>query len=452
MSFQATNPFTQEKGRLHADITPEALADQLERTARAQAQWADTNVAERVAFMPKLAAAMRVRAEELARLATWEMGKHVRESRSEVEKCASACDYYAEHGERFLADMQETLKDGTQAAIGFRPLGTVFGVMPWNFPYWQAIRFAVPAVLAGNGGILKHADAVPGCARALEDLFTEAGFPQDLFRNVYLPHDRTEEILSHPAIAALTLTGSERAGASAGQLAAKYLKKQVLELGGSDPLVVLADADVEAAAKAAAGARMINTGQSCVAAKRFIVVREVYDRFADIFCQTLASYTFGDPMDDAVNYGPLVRASAAEGLQKQVDKSVELGATLRLSGGHAEAAFFKPVVLENVRPGMPAFDEEFFGPAATLLLAEDEADALRLANASPYGLGGSLWTRDMEKGRAFARRMQTGCVYLNAIMKSDPVLPFGGIKRSGHGRELSMFGLREFVNIQAIVG
>lgn len=452
MPFQATNPFTQEKGPLHADITPEALLDQLERTARAQARWADTSVAERVAFMPKLAAVLRSRAEELASLATWEMGKHVRESRSEVEKCASACDYYTEHGERFLADMPEMLKDGTQAAIGFRPLGTVFGVMPWNFPYWQAIRFAVPAVLAGNGGILKHADAVPGCAQALEDLFTEAGFPQDLFRNIYLPHDRTEEVLGHSAVAALTLTGSERAGASAGQLAAKYLKKQVLELGGSDPFVVLADADVEAAARAAAGARMINTGQSCVAAKRFIVVGEVYERFADIFCETLASYTFGDPMSDAINYGPLVRASAAEGLQKQVDKSLELGATLRLSGGHTQGAFFEPVVLENVRPGMPAFDEEFFGPAATLLRAKDEADALRLANASPYGLGGSLWTQNLDKGRAFARRMHTGCVYLNAIMKSDPALPFGGIKRSGHGRELSMFGLREFVNIQAIVG
>ena len=452
MPFQATNPFSGENGPLFAETSPKLLAALLEKSAEAQKSWARLDASDRASYLPKLAAAIRGRSEELARLATWEMGKHIREARAEVEKCAKACDYYAERGAGFLQHMVETSGDGTPAAIGFRPLGTVFAIMPWNFPYWQVIRFAVPALLAGNAGLLKHADSVPGCAQALEDLFTEAGYPAGLFTNIYLPHDRTEEVLSHPAVAALTLTGSERAGQSAGMLAAKYLKKQVLELGGSDPFIVLADADIEKAAKSAAQARMINTGQSCIAAKRFIIEEAVYGRFADAFCGHLSRMTFGDPMDEAVSYGPLVHTGAAEGLQAQVDQSVAAGASVRLAGGKGEGAFFNPVVLEDVRPGQPAYDEELFGPVAVLYKAKDAEDTVRIANNSPYGLGGSLWTGDIEKGRSLARQVETGTVYLNDVMKSDPNLPFGGVKRSGHGRELSMFGLREFVNVQAVVG
>jgi succinate-semialdehyde dehydrogenase/glutarate-semialdehyde dehydrogenase len=324
--------------------------------------------------------------------------------------------------------------------------------MPWNFPFWQVVRAAVPALLAGNGVLLKHASSVPGCAGALEAVFAEAGLPNGLFQNIYLPHALTEDVLRHPAVAALTLTGSERAGQEVGMLAAKYLKKSVLELGGSDAFVVLADADVAAAAKAAATSRLINNGQSCVAAKRFIVEAPVYEAFADAFCQHLAAARVGDPMDKSTQLGPLISQQAALHLQEQVDKSLALGATLRLKGGNTYGAFFNPTVLENVHPGQPAFDEEFFGPAASLFKVKDADEALAIANASPYGLGGAVWTADLDKGRAFARQMQTGGVYLNSIMKSDPALPFGGVKRSGHGRELSTFGLHEFVNVQTLVG
>jgi len=450
MPHQAVNPYTFEKGLLYPDSTIDELAAAIDQGRRAQAAWGDISVTERAEYLPKLAAVLRRNVNTLATLATWEMGKHLREAKAEVEKCAACCDYFAEHGLVGLEDIVQVRGKG-QARIGFRPLGIVFAVMPWNFPFWQVIRAAVPAVLAGNSVVLKHAQVVPGCAKALEDLFSEAGFPLGLFQNIYLSHNLTEEVLKHEAVTALTLTGSERAGQEVGMLAAKYVKKSVLELGGSDAFVVLADADIDLAAKSAAEARMINTGQSCVAAKRFIIEAPVYERFAVAFCHHLAAYTFRDPMDESVSFGPMVSESAAMHLQKQVDASLQAGATLRLKGGKGDGAFFFPTVLENIAPGMPAFEEEFFGPAASLFKAKDAADALRLANASPYGLGGSLWTADPEKGLAFAQRMQTGAVYINSIMKSDPALPFGGIKRSGHGRELSVFGLREFVNVQTVV-
>ncbi len=452
MTFRATNPYTGERGPGYAEHSSAEVAQKLALAAEAQAAWASLGPDARADYLARLARVLLERKPLLAELASWEMGKHLREAKAEVEKCAACCRYYAEHGPGLLAEVPTAMAGGGVAAVGFRPLGLVLAIMPWNFPFWQVVRAAVPALLAGNALVLKHAEVVPGCAQALEDAFEAAGFAPGLFTNLRLPHDRVEEVLAHPAVAALTLTGSERAGQAAGMLAAKYLKKQVLELGGSDAFVVLQDADLELAAAKAAESRMINTGQSCIAAKRFIVVKPLYEVFTALLCEQLGGLVMGDPMQADVHFGPLVHPKAAGHLANQVERAVAAGARVRLAGGHAGGAMFRPVVLADVGPGNPAFDEELFGPVAAVACAQDEADALRLANASAYGLGSSVWTRDRERGLAFARQMQCGGVYLNGVMKSDPALPFGGVKRSGHGRELAVFGLHEFVNVQAVVG
>ena len=452
MTFRATNPFTGEPGPSFGVHSPAETARKLAQAAEAQRGWAGISATERATYLQRLVKVLLERKPLLAELATWEMGKHLREAQAEVDKCAACAHYYADRGPALLADQPAEAVGGNEASVGFRPLGLVLAVMPWNFPYWQVMRAAVPALLAGNALVLKHAEVVPGCAQALEDAFAEAGFGQGLFTNLRLPHDRLEEVLAHEAVAALTLTGSERAGQAAGMLAAKYLKKQVLELGGSDAFVVLEDADLPMAAAKAAESRMINTGQSCIAAKRFIVVEPLYEAFTELLCKHLAALRLGDPMLAESDFGPLVHERAAKQLADQVERAVAAGASIMLAGGRAGGALFMPVVLADVCPGNPAFDEELFGPVAAVVRAKDEADALRLANASAYGLGGSVWTRDRARGLAFARQMQCGGVWLNAVMKSDPALPFGGIKRSGHGRELAVFGLHEFVNVQAVVG
>ena len=459
--FQSRNPYSGVVSAHFAPISKTDLHAQLKLAGLAYTHWAHEAVATRASLFPHLAQLLRQESETLAQLATAEMGKHIREARAEVEKCAALCDFYAQEGAGYLADeaikgVTNTAGQPARALTAYQPLGVVFAIMPWNFPFWQVFRAAVPALLAGNGMLLKHAANVPRCALAMEDMFIRAGFPEHVFSTIFLPAGRTEEVLAHPTIAGLTLTGSEAAGRSAGSLAAKHLKKQVLELGGADPFIVLADADVDATAQRAAAARMINTGQSCIAAKRFIVDRTIAAPFAEAMAAALAAYTFGDPIDEAVNFGPLARPDLAQNLQAQVDASLALGATAYLSGGRPkgngnQSTFFYPTLLTNIRPGMPAYNQELFGPVATLLVADNDAHALALANDHTLGLGASIWTADTSRALSLARSLEAGSVFINDIMHSDQRLAFGGIKNSGYGRELSAFGIREFVNVKSLV-
>src|SRR6266852_2837070 len=367
------------------------------------------------------------------------------------EQCAWCCEYYAEHAARFLAE-EPRQTDAARSYVRFDPLGPVLAVMPWNFPFWQVFRFAAPALMAGNAGILKHASNVPRCALAIEEVFRRAGFPEGLFRTVLADSGAVKGLIANPRIVAVTLTGSERAGQAVAQQAGHELKKTVLELGGSDPFLVLADADVDAAARAAAEARLINSGQSCIAAKRFIVVEPVADRFLERFKDELASRSMGDPTARDTQVGPQARVDLRDELHRQVEESVKRGARALLGGQvpAGKGAFYPPTLLAAVDRGMPAFDEETFGPAAAVIRAKDEADGLRLVNDSPFGLGAAIWTKDLARAERLAAQIEAGAVFVNGVVKSDPRLPFGGIKRSGYGRELSEYGIREFVNIKSV--
>jgi succinate-semialdehyde dehydrogenase/glutarate-semialdehyde dehydrogenase len=379
------------------------------------------------------------------------MGKPLAQGEAEAEKCATVCDYYAEHAEAFLEQQPRDL-DGTAGFVRFDPIGPVLAIMPWNFPFWQVFRFAAPALAAGNVGLLKHASNVTRCALLIEDVFRDAGFPEGVFRTLILRNAAVADVIADDRVRAVTLTGSERAGSEVAQHAGQHLKKTVLELGGSDAFIVLADADLARAARTAADARLINSGQSCIAAKRFIVVNAVADRFEERFVAEMRSRIMGDPLAAGTDVGPQARVDLRTALHRQVQHSVRRGARLATGGAipAGVGAFYPPTVLLDVRPGMPAFDEEVFGPAAAVIRARDEADAIRLANASPYGLGASVWTEDRARGRRIAAELDVGCVFVNALVRSDPRLPFGGVKRSGYGRELAEFGLREFVNIKSV--
>jgi succinate-semialdehyde dehydrogenase/glutarate-semialdehyde dehydrogenase len=380
-----------------------------------------------------------------------EMGKPLAQGEAEAEKCATVCDYYAEHAEAFLEQQPRDL-DGTAGFVRFDPIGPVLAIMPWNFPFWQVFRFAAPALAAGNVGLLKHASNVTRCALLIEDVFRDAGFPEGVFRTLILRNAAVADVIADDRVRAVTLTGSERAGSEVAQHAGQHLKKTVLELGGSDAFIVLADADLARAARTAADARLINSGQSCIAAKRFIVVDAVADRFEERFVAEMRSRIMGDPLAAGTDVGPQARVDLRTVLHRQVQHSVRRGARLATGGAipAGVGAFYPPTVLLDVRPGMPAFDEEVFGPAAAVIRARDEADAIRLANASPYGLGAAVWTEDRARGRRIAAELDVGCVFVNALVRSDPRLPFGGVKRSGYGRELAEFGLREFVNIKSV--
>jgi succinate-semialdehyde dehydrogenase/glutarate-semialdehyde dehydrogenase len=379
------------------------------------------------------------------------MGKTIASAEAEVDKCAWGCEFYAEHAQRYLAD-ELVVTDATKSFVRYDPLGPVLAVMPWNFPFWQVFRFAAPALMAGNVAILKHAANVPGCAVAIEEVFRKAGFPAGVMTTLLVSSDRVQSLIEHPAIRAITLTGSDRAGESVAAAAGKQLKKTVLELGGSDPFIVLADADPAAVAGQAAKARTINSGQSCIAAKRFIVDEAIADRFENAFAEQMKNLQVGDPLDRATEVGPLAREDLVDSLDEQVRRTISAGAKL-LAGGQRlsrKGYFYAPTVLANVEPGMPAFDEETFGPVAAITRATDEAHAIELANRSPFGLAASIWTGDPARGEALAAQIESGAVFVNEISKSDPRLPFGGVKRSGYGRELAEFGIREFVNIKTI--
>jgi len=451
--FQAVDPSTAEPGRRYEGHTQdEALA--IARAARAAfPAWSATPFAERARLMRAAAAVLRRRRDEFAELMCAEMGKVLADGRAEVEKCAAGCDFYADHAERFLADEAVDFGD-LKAKVVYRPLGTILAVMPWNFPFWQVFRFAAPTLMAGNTAVLKHASNVPGCALAIEEVFREAGFPADMFRTALVPSGTVKALIEDDAIAAVSLTGSVDAGRKVAAQAGAVLKKCVLELGGSDAYLVLDDADIEAAARTAAGARMVNAGQSCIAGKRFVVLASVREAFEQALARHMQAFEIGDPRAEGTKLGPLVRVKDRDGVHDQVRRSVEAGARL-LTGGEVPdrpGAWYPPTVLTGVRPGMAAYDEEVFGPVAAVIEARDEADAVRIANDSPFGLGSGVLTGDLARGERLASdALEAGMSFVNQNVRSDPRLPFGGIKHSGYGRELALFGIREFVNIKSVV-
>jgi succinate-semialdehyde dehydrogenase/glutarate-semialdehyde dehydrogenase len=445
------NPATGELLQTFEETSADELDRMLARADAASREWRRRPTPERAARLHAAARLLRERADTYARTMALEMGKPLAQGRAEAEKCAWACDYYAEHAAGFLAD-EPRQSDATRSYVRFEALGVVLAIMPWNFPFWQVFRFAAPALAAGNGAILKHAPNVSGAALEIERLVREAGFPEGLLRAAFLENAAVAGVIADPRVRAVTLTGSDRAGRAVGAEAGGHLKKTVLELGGSDPFIVLADADLARAAAAAAEARLQNSGQSCIAAKRFIVVERVADRFLEHFTAEMRARRVGDPLDPTTQVGPQARLDLRANLHRQVEESVARGAQLVLGGRlpKGRGAFYPPTVLVAVEPGMPVFDEETFGPVAAVVRARDEADALRIANASPYGLGASVWTADAARGERLAQDVEAGSVFVNGMVKSDPRLPFGGVKRSGYGRELSDHGLREFVNIKTV--
>jgi succinate-semialdehyde dehydrogenase/glutarate-semialdehyde dehydrogenase len=424
----------------------------IELTNKAFLFWKDTSIIEREKLMLNASSVLKSKRDQFSELMTLEMGKPISQSKAEVDKCAWVCEYYAENAQKFLAD--ELVKtDASKSFISFQPLGIVLAVMPWNFPFWQVFRFASPALMAGNAGILKHASNVSGCALAIEDVFREAGFPDNLFRTILVPSSQMEEVIKNNNIKAVTLTGSVPAGKSVAKIAGSVLKKTVMELGGSDPYVILDDADLETAVETCVNARLINGGQSCIAAKRFIVVEKVYKEFEILFVEKMKSKKMGDPFDESNHIGPQASVHLRDELHQQVEKSIRLGAKLLLGGKIPETkgAYYPPTVLSNIKKGMPAYDEELFGPVAALIKAKDEAEAIQIANDTIFGLGSAIFTSDIKRGEKIAReKIEAGSCFVNAFVKSDPRLPFGGIKESGYGRELSMFGIREFVNIKTV--
>jgi succinate-semialdehyde dehydrogenase / glutarate-semialdehyde dehydrogenase len=447
-SFKSIYPFTQELIAEYPLMNDSQLNRAIGDASDAFAQWKNYNYSGRSVVMKNVAVILRRDLEKLAVLITREMGKVMAESKAEVEKCAMTAEYYADHAEALLKD--EALEsDYSKSFIVYHPVGVVLGIMPWNFPFWQVFRYAVPTLMAGNTTLLKHAPNVSGCALALEKIFSEAGAPKGVFTSLIVDTDVVEKIISSDAIQGVTLTGSERAGSSVASLAGRHIKKSVMELGGSDALIVLRDADIPSAVAVALTSRMQNAGQSCIAAKRFIIVKDAMPEFLQAIMLKTKVLRQGDPFDQSTSTGPMARLDLAEALEKQMNLSVKMGARLEY-GGERNGCNFKPAVLLDIKKGMPAYEEETFGPLAAIMEAKDEEDAIRLANDSHYGLSGSIWTKDIEKGIALAKKIESGSIYINTLVKSDPHLPFGGIKKSGYGRELGRHGILEFVNVKTI--
>lgn len=437
----------------YEETPPTEVRQQIETAASLQESWAHTSLEERAAPMLKMAELLEGHRDELALLMADEMGKPLTQGLAEVDKCAWVCRHYAENAEKILAS-EHIEADRSKSYVAYRPLGVVLAVMPWNFPLWQVYRFLAPALMAGNGGLLKHASNVTGSALWIDRLAVEAGFPDGLFRTLVLPSTRVDEVLEHPAVVAATLTGSDPAGRAVAQKAGSLLKKTVLELGGSDPYVVLADADLEQAATTCASSRLINGGQSCIAAKRFIVEEPVVEEFTELFTAGVSEAVMGDPRDPDTTLGPMARVDLRDELHDQVERSIEAGARLTLGGEVPDGpgAFYPPTVLAGVEKGMAVYHEETFGPVAAIISAQDVDDAVRIANDTEFGLGAAVFTGDLEKGEQIARdRIQAGACFVNAFVASDPRLPFGGIKMSGYGRELSDIGMREFLNAKTVV-
>lgn len=455
MAFRSINPATGAINGEYAGMGGDEVSTILGLAEHAFQEWRKRSVSERAVPMRAAGRLLRERARQYAPLMAEEMGKPVTEGVAECEKCALTCDYYADNAERFLApEVVAAGADRTRSFVAFQPLGVILAVMPWNFPFWQVVRFAAPTLMAGNGAVLKHSANVPACAIALESLLQEAGFPENLFRTLMIGSDAVAAVIESPQVRAVTLTGSGPAGRAVASKAGEMLKKTVLELGGSDAYLVLEDADLELAASVSAKGRLINSGQSCIAAKRFVVVDSVRAEFERLLVEKMQAARVGDPMDERTEIGPLARHDLRDQLHKQVQDSIANGARC-LCGGHipnGPGAYYPPTVLTDVQLGMPAYEEELFGPVAAVIPVESEAGAIETANDSVFGLGGGVFTRDLERGERLAvDEVEAGSVFVNEAVRSDPKLPFGGIKESGYGRELSHFGIREFVNIKSIV-
>lgn len=451
-TMDSVNPATGRTIKSYPQMTPQEVKAIIEQAHQAFLTWRTTSFAERAKLMKAAASVLRDGKEQYARLMAEEMGKPVRDGRAETDKCAWICDYYAENAERFLA-AEPIETEATESFVTFQPLGVVLAVMPWNFPLYQVFRFAVPGLMAGNTGVLKHASNVPGSALAIEEVFAKAGFPDNVFRTLLIGSAMVNDVIDHPRIVAVTLTGSTAAGKAVAQKAGEALKKTVLELGGSDAYLILEDADLEPAVEACVTSRLINAGQSCIAAKRFIVPDKVRGEFERRFVELMKSKTMGDPLAEATDLGPQARHDLRDDLHRQVRASIDKGAQCLLGGEIPDSpgAFYPPTVLSGVTKGMPAYDEELFGPVAAIIPVKDDDEAIRVANDSEFGLGAAVFTKDAKRGEVIAAtQLEAGCCFVNAFVRSDPRLPFGGVKTSGYGRELGQFGIREFVNIKTV--
>lgn len=451
MDYRTLNPTTEELVRSYPELSWEEAEDKASRAQGVFCRWRGISIGERGAFVKKLAGLLRKKKGELAALMTEEMGKPITQAETEIEKCVWGSEFYADHAGDYLKE-EAIPTDAGKSYLRYDPLGVILGIMPWNFPFWQVFRFAIPAVMSGNVVLLKHAPNVPGCALAIAGLFREAGFPEGLFQNLFLSNEGVARLIASSVVQGVSLTGSDRAGREVAATAGQHLKKTVLELGGSDPFLVFEDADLSKAVPAAVHARMLNTGQSCIAAKRIILLEKIYTRFRDSLLQAIKDLKVGDPQECSTQIGPLAREDLLQNLIRQVGESVKMGARL-LTGGERPARkgfFYLPTLLEKVTPGMPVCEEEVFGPVATLFIVKGDEEAVELANRTAYGLGASLWTENLSKAESLTRRIEAGSVFVNGTVKSDPRLPFGGIKRSGWGRELSAPGIREFVNIKTV--
>ncbi|MFP8487898.1 NAD-dependent succinate-semialdehyde dehydrogenase [Gracilimonas sp. Q87] len=450
--MKTINPATGQTLKEYEEMNMEDIDSIIQGANEEQREWKKKSFNVRAGYLKKIADILKQRKHELAELMAKEMGKPLAQGVSEAEKCAWVCEYYAENAEAFLDDdVIET--DAKKSFVTFNPLGVVLAIMPWNFPFWQLFRFAAPALMAGNGAILKHSQNSTGCALEIESIIHEAGVPKDLFRTIIRGKSGMKEVIQHKGVAAVTLTGSTRAGKAVAAQAGETLKKTVLELGGSDPYIILEDADISRAAETCATSRLINSGQSCIAAKRFIVTEKVYNKFVEEFTQIMKSKKVGDPFEEDTDVGPQARVDLRDELHEQVQKSVENGAKITLGGQKPESdgAYYPITILEDVGPGMPAYEEELFGPVAAIIKVKDESEAIRVANDTIFGLGAAVFSQDEERAEHIAAyELEAGCCFVNEFVKSDPRLPFGGIKQSGYGRELSLYGIREFVNTKTV--
>ena len=451
MAIQTINPATGTVEKTFDEMPLKEVVEIIEKAEKAFKKWKAVPFADKSRLMKNAANILREKKYEYGRILTLEMGKPIVQAIAEVEKCALVCDYYADNAENILSN--EIVKtDASESYVRFDPIGIVLAVMPWNFPFWQVFRFAAPALMAGNVGLLKHASNVPMCALAIEEIFTKAGFPEDTFKTLLIGSQMVEDVINHPFVKGATLTGSELAGKKVAETCGKLLKKTVMELGGSDPFIVLDDADIDSAVRTAVTARLLNNGQSCIAAKRFIITGKVYNEFEKKFTDAMTRTKIGDPTDGNTELGPMAREDLLVELDSQIKKSIEKGAILLCGGKRLDCPgyYYEATVIANISKGMPAYSEELFGPAASLIKVKNEEEALAVANDTNFGLGASLWTRDIERAKKLAVQIEAGSVFINGMVKSDPRLPFGGIKISGYGRELAHYGIKEFVNIKTV--
>ena len=447
--FKSINPFTQQVVLEIKPHTDKEAVDVIQSAQNAFLAWKNVEVNDRAALVKGLAKNLSIRKRELAELITTEMGKVIGESEAEIEKCIWLCEYYAQHANDMLAS-HDIQSDATSSFVRFDPLGVIYAIMPWNFPFWQVLRFAIPTIMAGNTVVLKHAPNVFGCAKAIEQLFDESDFPEGTFKNLFINVDQSELIIANPLVQGVTLTGSQGAGRIVASQAGKYLKKTVLELGGSDPFIVLADAEIDLACRTGTSSRMLNAGQVCIAAKRFIAEESIYERFVSEQKSLMEKLLPGDPMGETTDIGPMARTDLLKQVDRQVQESIRQGAKLETGGHILDKTFYAPTLLTQVKRGMPVYDEETFGPVSIVIPVKNPEEAIKVANDTSYGLGASIWTSDISLANKMAEKIESGAVFINGMTKSDPRLPFGGIKQSGYGRELSTFGIREFVNIKTV--